>query len=118
MKKISCVRVDFSQKDDKGCPVMEESAGSDFEIEADLIILAVGFLHPEHSGLIKELGVELDPRGNVKTDATYMTSVKGVFSAGDMHRGQSLIVWAISEGRRSAHFIDEHLMGETALPAI
>ena len=104
VKKISCVRA--------GIP------GSEFDIDADLIILAIGFLHPEHGKLIKYLGLELDDRGNVKTDATYMTSVKNIFSAGDMHRGQSLIVWAISEGRRSAHFIDKHLMGKTALPAI
>ena len=116
VKKISCVRVDFSQKDDKGCPVMEESAGSDFEIEADLIILAVGFLHPEHFGLIKELGVELDTRGNVKTDADYSTSAKKVFAAGDTRRGQSLVVWAISEGRGAAHCIDKYLMGVTSLP--
>ena len=116
VKKISCVRVDFSQKDDKGCPVMKEVAGSDFEIEADLVILAVGFLHPEHSGLIKELGVELDTKGNVKTDADYSTSVKKVFAAGDMRRGQSLVIWAISEGRAAAHYIDKYLMGATSLP--
>ena len=110
VKKISCVRVDFSQKDEKGCPVMKEVPGSDFEIEADLIILAVGFLHPEHSGLIKELGVDLDPRGNVKTATDYSTSAKKVFAAGDMRRGQSLVVWAISEGRSAAHFIDKYLL--------
>ena len=89
---------------------MKEVSGSDFEIEADLIILAVGFLHPEHSGLIKELDVELDPRGNVKTSADYLTSTKKVFAAGDMRRGQSLVVWAISEGRGAAHFIDKYLL--------
>ena len=91
VKKVSCVRVDFSpwpqghglasnsqsQKDDKGCPLMREIAGSEFEIEADLILLAVGFLHPEHQGLLKDLKVELDPRGNVKTNDNYMTSKKG-----------------------------------------
>ncbi len=116
VKKVSCVRADFSQKDEKGCPLMREIPGSEFEIEADLILLAVGFLHPEHQGLIKELKVELDPRGNVKTNDNYMTSRKGVFSAGDMRRGQSLIVWAISEGRRSARGIDEYLMGKSSLP--
>ena len=118
VEKISCVKVGFSDKDKNGCPIMKDIPGSSFDIDADLVILAIGFLHPEHGKLIKDLGLELDGHGNVKTDAVYMTSVKGVFSAGDMHRGQSLIVWAISEGRRSAHFIDKHLMGKTALPAI
>ena len=118
IKKISCVKVDFLQKDEKGCSVMKEVPDSAFEIEADLIILAVGFLHPEHSGLIKELGVDLDPRGNVKADADYRTSVKNIFTAGDMHRGQSLVVWAISEGRSSAHHIDKYLTGRTSLPKI
>ena len=116
VKKVSCVRADFSQKDDKSCPLMKEIPGSEFEIEADLILLAVGFLHPEHQGLLKDLKVELDPRGNVKTNDNYMTSRKGVFSAGDMRRGQSLIVWAISEGRRAARAIDEYLMGKSDLP--
>ncbi len=116
VKKISCARADFSHKDDKGCPIMKETHGSGFEIEADLIILAVGFLHPEHSGLIKELGVELDARGNVKTGPDYSTSVKNVFAAGDMRRGQSLVAWAISEGRGAAYYIDKYLMGSTSLP--
>ena len=97
---------------------MREVPGSEFEIAADLIILALGFVHPEHSGLFKELGVGLDPRGNVKTDASGMTSRKGVFASGDMNRGQSLIVWAISEGRRAAYNIDKYLMGESRLPVI
>ncbi len=118
IKKLSCVKVDFSETDAKSCSVMKEIQGSEFEIEADLVILAVGFLHPEHSGLLGELKVEFDIRGNVKTDSNYMTSVKNVFSAGDMRRGQSLVVWAISEGRRSAHYIDKHLMGESSLPLI
>lgn len=117
VNKLSCVRVKFT-KDDKGCPVMTEIPASQFEIEADMVILAVGFLHPEHTKLLKDLGVKFDPRGNVLTDASYMTSVKGIFSAGDMRRGQSLIVWAISEGRRAAHSIDKFLMGRTRLPAV
>ena len=80
--------------------------------------MAVGFLHPEHKGLLKDLKIELDSRGNVKTNDNYMTSQKGVFSAGDMRRGQSLIVWAISEGRRSARAIDIYLTGKSSLPAI
>jgi glutamate synthase (NADPH/NADH) small chain len=94
----------------------QEASGRKFEIEADLVILALGFLHPEHNGLVKDLGLEFDSRGNIKTDENYMTKVSGVFSAGDMHRGQSLIVWAISEGRKAAHCIDKYLMGETCLP--
>jgi len=116
VNNISCVRVDFSEKDPKGCPVMKEVPGSEFDIGADLVILAVGFLHPEHSTLVKDLGIELDSRGNVKTDPRFAASVKKVFAAGDMHRGQSLVVWAISEGRRAAHFIDKYLMGRTDLP--
>ena len=116
VKKLSCIRADFSQKDDKGCPTMKEVPDSAFEIEADLVILAVGFLHPEHAGLLKELGVELDAKGNVKTDPSYATSLKKVFAAGDMRRGQSLVVWAISEGRSAAYNIDKYLMGSTSLP--
>jgi glutamate synthase (NADPH/NADH) small chain len=80
--------------------------------------LAVGFVHPEHKGLVSDLKLELDQCGNVKTNADYATSQKGVFSCGDMHRGQSLIVWAISEGRASAHAIDTYLMGKSNLPII
>ena len=116
VKKIDCVEVDFSQKDSSGCPVMREVPASAFTIDADLVILAVGFLHPEHGILLKDLGVRFDDRGNVKTGNDFMTSVKGVFSAGDMRRGQSLIVWAIAEGRQAAYSIDKYLMGVSALP--
>jgi len=109
LKKLLCVRVEFSQKNEKGCPIMREIPGSEFEVEADLVILAIGFLHPQHSGLLRELAVELDERGNVKTDENYATSLKGVFSAGDMRRGQSLIVWAIFEGRSAANHINNYL---------
>jgi len=118
IKKLSCVKVEFSETNGKTCPAMKEIPGSEFEIEADLVILAVGFLHPEHSGLLTDLGVEFDNRGNVKTNTSYMTSVEKVFSAGDMRRGQSLVVWAISEGRQSAYFIDKYIMGESNLPFI
>lgn len=94
---------------------MVEIPGSEFELEVDLVLLAMGFMHPEQDGMIKQLGVELDPRGNVKSDDTYATNVKGVFAAGDMRRGQSLVVWAINEGRNVAKNVDEFLMGETAL---
>jgi glutamate synthase (NADPH) small chain len=118
LRKLACSLVDLSEKDEKGQPVIKESPKSDFEIEADLVILAVGFLHPEPGGLVKDLGVELDARGNVKTDESFMTSVKGIFSAGDMRRGQSLVVWAVSEGRKAARGIDEYLMGKSLLPVM
>jgi len=85
--------------------------GKNIEIETDLVILAIGFVHPEKKGLLSDLNVDLDKRGNVKTDKDYIASVKGVFCAGDMRRGQSLVVWAISEGRSSACNIDRYLMG-------
>jgi glutamate synthase (NADPH/NADH) small chain len=92
-------------------------AGSEREIPADLVLLAMGFVGPEQGGLLEQLGVELDPRGNVARDAHYMSSVPGVFVAGDAGRGQSLIVWAIAEGRSCAAAVDTWLTGETVLPA-
>jgi glutamate synthase (NADPH/NADH) small chain len=138
LKKLSCVRVEFVNQPQavrqahhpsnypeqsqgvtsfrlQACPVMKEVPNSEFEIEADMAILAVGFVHPEHSQLLTELGVKFDERGNIKTDLNYMTSAKKVFSAGDCRRGQSLIVWAIAEGRSAAHHIDKYLMGESNL---
>jgi len=115
LKKLSCVKVEFVETNNKTCPVMKEVPASEFEIEADYVILAMGFLHPEHSGLLAQLGVAFDERGNVKTDENYMASIKKVFSAGDMRRGQSLVVWAISEGRRAAYCMDMFLMGESHL---
>jgi glutamate synthase (NADPH) small chain len=95
-----------------------EKEGKPFELEADMVLLAMGFLHPERKGLIEALGLELDQRGNVNTNDSFMTSRKGVFSAGDMRRGQSLIVWAVSEGRKAAHYIDKYLTGKSNLPVI
>lgn len=118
VKKLVCVKVVFGAGSDKTCPIMREVPGSEFEIEADLVVLALGFLHPEKKGPIAELKLDLDSRGNVKTDGRCMTSRKGVFAAGDMRRGQSLIVWAIAEGRRAAHCIDAYLMGKSSLPFI
>lgn len=115
--ELCCVRVEF-HKDEKGCQIMKEVPGSEFEIDADMVVLAVGFLHPERSMLLKDLGVEFDQRGNIKTDDSYASTVKGVFAAGDARRGQSLIVWAISEGRRAAYSIDKYLMGSSVLPSI
>ena len=96
---------------------MTEIDGSEFELKADLVLLAMGFLHPVHEGMLKSLGVELDPRGNVLADTeAYSTSVDKIFTAGDMRRGQSLVVWAIREGRQCARSIDQFLMGSTDLP--
>ncbi len=95
---------------------MKEVPGSGFDIEADLVILAVGFLYPERAGLLEKLGVALDKRGNIQTGNDQKTSVDKVFSAGDCRRGQSLVVWAISEGRKAARAIDEYLMGKSELP--
>jgi glutamate synthase (NADPH/NADH) small chain len=91
--------------------------GTEFEIPADLVLLAMGFVHPVHEGMIKALGLELDQRGNVKADTVaYLSSNPKVFAAGDMRRGQSLVVWAIREGRQCAHSVDKFLMGSTTLP--
>jgi len=95
----------------------EKVEGSDFDLEADLVLLAMGFVGPEKPGLLTELGVELTDRGNVARNGDFETSVPGVFAAGDMGRGQSLIVWAIAEGRAAAAGVDRYLMGHTALPA-
>jgi glutamate synthase (NADPH/NADH) small chain len=94
-----------------------KTEGSDFEIDADLVLLAMGFVGPERKGLLTELGVEFTDRGNVTRGSNFETSVPGVFVAGDAGRGQSLIVWAIAEGRAAAAGVDRFLMGETALPA-
>ena len=114
VEKLHCVRVEWV-RDDKGTMTMREIPGSEFDLEADLVLLAMGYVHPVHRGMLEELGVELDSRGNVKAD-DYRTSVQGVFTAGDMHRGQSLVVWAIREGRQAARAVDEFLMGQSDLP--
>lgn len=90
--------------------------GSEFSLDADLVLLAMGFNGPSKNGLLDELGVALDARGNVSTDREYMSSIPGIFSAGDMRRGQSLVVWAISEGRKAAKSVDKFLMGVSSLP--
>jgi len=114
LKKLHAVKVEFVPED--GRQAMREIPGSEFEEEIDLLLLAMGFLGPERDGMLAQLGIELTERGNVKADKNKMTGVPGVFTAGDMVRGQSLIVWAIAEGRAAARGIDLHLMGETALP--
>ena len=95
---------------------MAEVPGTEFEEPVDLVLLALGFLGPERPGMLEQLGVELTERGNVAADENKMTSVPGIFTAGDMTRGQSLIVWAIAEGRDAARGIDRYLTGETSLP--
>lgn len=113
---IECVRVEWKQEEN-GQWKMSEIPGSEFKLKADLILLAMGFTHPVHKGLLEELGVALDARGNVKADTdSYRTSLDKVFAAGDMRRGQSLVVWAIREGRQCARAVDEHLMGYSELP--
>jgi glutamate synthase (NADPH/NADH) small chain len=97
-------------------PKFEPVEGTEFTLDADLVLLALGFSGPVKNGMIEQLGVALDPRGNVAADDNYMSSVPGVFAAGDMRRGQSLVVWAIREGRNAARGIDRYLMGETRLP--
>ena len=108
VKTLHCVKVDGA---------MKEVPGSEFDLKADLVLLAMGFVHPMHDGMLKSLEVKLDGRGNVEANVmNYKTSIPKVFSAGDMRRGQSLVVWAIREGRQAAHAVDEYLMGETTLP--
>ena len=114
VKRLHAVRLEW-YTDSSGRRQFREIPGSEFSLEVDLVLLAMGFLHPQHDGLLDSLGVEYDERGNVKT-IHYATSVPGVFAAGDMRRGQSLIVWAISEGREAAHYVDKYLMGRTYLP--
>ncbi|MGA8429443.1 MAG: glutamate synthase subunit beta [Candidatus Sulfotelmatobacter sp.] len=98
-------------------PTFDPIPGSEFVIEADLVLIAMGFLGPVRNGMIEQLGVTLDKRGNVATDANYMSSVPGVFAAGDMRRGQSLVVWAISEGRKAAAAVDAYLRAPAIHPA-
>jgi glutamate synthase (NADPH/NADH) small chain len=108
VKKLHCARADAK---------FQPLPGTEFEIDADLVLLALGFVHPVHEGMIEALKLDLDPRGNVKADQiAYASSQPKVFAAGDMRRGQSLVVWAIREGRQCAHAIDKFLMGSTALP--
>ena len=116
VQKMHAVRLDWGPPDHTGRPAMIEVEGSEFEIDVDLVLLALGFVHPEKVGMLDQLGVELDGRGNVVTGASKMTSVPGVFAAGDMSRGQSLVVWALAEGREAARGIDQYLMGSTKLP--
>ena len=118
LKKLSCVKVRFEKDENSSRSVMREIPSSEFEVDADLAIIAVGFLHPEHRGFIEDANIDIDKRGNIKTGSDYMSSKAGIFSAGDAHSGQSLVVKAISEGRRAAHYIDFYLMGKSNLPLL
>ncbi|MBI3665817.1 MAG: glutamate synthase subunit beta [Acidobacteria bacterium] len=111
VKKLHTVQVEFGP--DRR---MREIPGTEFEMEADLVLLAMGFLGPVQEGLISDLALQLDARGNIATDQNYMTSAAGVFAAGDARRGQSLVVWALAEGRKAARAIDQFLMGNSRLP--
>ena len=113
---LELVRNEWKQNEN-GQLSMAELPATKFHLKADLVLLAMGFIHPKPAGLLDELSIALDERGNVKADETsYKTSRKNVFVAGDMRRGQSLVVWAIKEGRRAARAVDEHLMGMSTLP--
>lgn len=112
VKSVTCSEVRMEQGRPTPVP------GSEFEVEADLVLLAMGFVHPEKRGLVEELGVELDGRGNVAVHPqTFATSVPGIYAAGDCQRGQSLVVWGIADGRKAARSIDLYLMGSSSLPA-
>jgi glutamate synthase (NADPH/NADH) small chain len=115
--KLEAVRLRFAPPDPKtGRRAFEEIPGSEFVIPADLVLLAMGFVHPVQRGLVSELGVKLDPRGNVAADVrSFATTEPGVFAAGDCRRGQSLVVWAVWEGREAARAVDAYLAGDSRL---
>jgi glutamate synthase (NADPH/NADH) small chain len=115
VRALHAIKVELVKKD--GRMQFVPVAGTEFEIAADLVLLAMGFMGAEKGPLLNDLGVTLTDRGNVARDERWMTNVPGVFTAGDMQRGQSLIVWAIAEGRSAARAIDQYLMGESQLPA-
>jgi glutamate synthase (NADPH/NADH) small chain len=109
VEKLHCVRVEMREGK------FERVPGSEFVLDAELVLLAMGFVHPEHEGVVEQLGVKLDRRGNVAIDPNFMSSVSGVFAAGDCERGQSLVVWAIADARKAARRVDYFLMGRTEL---
>ena len=110
VEQLHGVHVEFEGRN------MREIPGTEFTIDADLVLLAMGFLGPERNGMLAQLGVTVNERGNVATDSDKMTNIPGIFAAGDMSRGQSLVVWAIREGRVAARSMDKYLMGSTDLP--
>jgi glutamate synthase (NADPH/NADH) small chain len=114
LRALKTVLLEWATGED-GKSRFAEVAGSERELPCELALLAMGFVHPQHQGLLKELDVELDDRGNVKaSEKNYQTNIAKVFTAGDMRRGQSLVVWAISEGRECARKVDEYLIGAAA----
>lgn len=115
LKALKIAEVEMKQEPGKPSAFVEVP-GTEKEIPCELALLAMGFLHPQQHGLLEQLGVDRDERGNVKANR-YLTSVEGVFAAGDMRRGQSLVVWAISEGREAARAVDQYLEGQSALDA-
>jgi len=116
IEALECVRVEWEEGQD-GRWAMQVMPDSSFELKADLVLLAMGFLGPRRKGMLEQAGVKLDPRGNVAANTLdYQTSVAKIFAAGDMRRGQSLVVWAIREGRQCARAVDEFLMGSSLLP--
>jgi len=116
VKSLDAIRVEWKAGVD-GHMAMKEMAGTDQSLKADLVLLAMGFVHPARDGMIADMGVKLDQFGNIEASTDdYQTSIPKVFTAGDMRRGQSLVVWAIREGRQCARAIDEYLMGQTLLP--
>jgi glutamate synthase (NADPH/NADH) small chain len=117
VKKLHAVKLEWIPSKNGGHPQMKEVPGSEVEMDCDLALLAMGFVHPQHEGMLATLGVDLDNRGNVSTsESKYQTNHEKIFAAGDMRRGQSLVVWAIAEGRNAAYDVDEYLMGASLLP--
>ena len=115
VKALRTVRIEW-KVNDSGKTYFEEVPGTEQELPCDLALLAIGFMHTEPEGLVKDLGLKLDGRGNIEaTEGYYQTSVPNVFAAGDARRGQSLVVWAISEGREAARAVDAYLMGYSEL---
>ena len=116
IEALVCARLEWVKGED-GRMVMKEVPGSEFELKADLVLLAMGFVSPRHEGFVEQAGVDLDPRGNVKANVQdYRTTEPRIFACGDMRRGQSLVVWAIREGRQAAQAVDAYLMGASRLP--
>ena len=114
---LKIVDLDWQKDPETGRMQMREVEGSERTIPCDLAFLAAGFLHPQQEGLLSDLDLEFDERGNIKTNGYQSTSNEKIFAAGDCRRGQSLVVWAISEGREAARSVDEYLMGESFLEA-
>jgi glutamate synthase (NADPH/NADH) small chain len=115
VSELEVVKIEFGEPDETGRRPIREIPGSGFRMKADLVLLAMGFVHPVREGLLQDLGVKLDARGNVEADSRYRTSEEGIFAAGDARRGQSLVVWAIREGRDAAEGIHAYLMGDGKL---